>query len=113
TPLPQRGPEDNATILFTSGSTGRSKGADSEHRAGVQGAMSYVGAFAVVAHLMEKAGTLPSLQPSALVVIPLFHVTAAVPLVLTSFAIGRKLVIMKKWDAEEAMRLIEKEKITY
>ena len=75
--------------------------------------MSYVGAFAVVAHLMEKAGTLPSLQPSALVVIPLFHVTAAVPLVLTSFAIGRKLVIMKKWDAEEAMRLIEKEKITY
>lgn len=113
TPLPQMGPEDNATILFTSGSTGQSKGAFSEHRAVVQAAMSYVGAFAVVAHLMEKTGTLPSLQPCALVVIPLFHVTAAVPLVLTSYAIGRKLVIMKKWDAEEAMRLIEKEKVTY
>ena len=113
TPLPQMGPEDNATILFTSGSTGRSKGAYSEHRAVVQGAMSFVGAVAVVAHLMEKAGTLPSIQPNALVAIPLFHVTAAVPLVLTSYAIGRKLVIMKKWDAEEAMRLIEKEKVTY
>jgi len=113
TPLPQLGPEDNATILFTSGSTGRCKGAYSEHRAVVQGAMSYVAAVAVMANLMEKAGTLPDIQPSSLVTVPLFHVTAAVPLVLVSYAIGRKLVMMKKWDAEEAMRLIEKEKITY
>ncbi|MEW4468337.1 class I adenylate-forming enzyme family protein [Parasphingorhabdus sp. JC815] len=113
TPLPQLGPEDNATILFTSGSTGRCKGAYSEHRAVVQGAMSYVGAVAVMAQLMEEAGTMPDIQPSALVAVPLFHVTAAVPLVLVSYAIGRKLVMMKKWDAEEAMRLIEKEKITY
>ena len=113
TPLPQMGPEDNATILFTSGSTGRSKGAYSEHRAVVQGAMSFVGAYAVMAHMMEKAGTLPDIQPTALVAVPLFHVTASVPLVLVSYAIGRKLVMLKKWDAEEAMRLIEKEKVTY
>ena len=113
TALPQMGPEDNATILFTSGSTGRSKGAYAEHRSVVQGAMSFVGAFAVMAHLMEKAGTLPDIQPTALVAVPLFHVTASVPLILVSFAIGRKLVMMKKWDAEEAMRLIEKEKVTY
>jgi long-chain acyl-CoA synthetase len=52
-------------------------------------------------------------QPSALVNVPMFHVTAAVPLILQSFAIGRKLVLMPKWDAVEAMRLIEKERISY
>ncbi len=44
---------------------------------------------------------------------PLFHVTAEVPVFLQSFAMGRKLVLMPKWDAEEAMRLIEAEGITY
>ena len=113
TALPQMGPEDNATILFTSGSTGRSKGAYAEHRAVVQGAMSFVGAFAVMVDIMEKAGGLPDIQPTALVCVPLFHVTASVPLVLVSYAIGRKLVMLNKWDAEEAMKLIEKEKVTY
>ena len=75
--------------------------------------MSFVGAFAVMAHIMEQDGTLPSTQPTEMVAVPLFHVTASVPLVLVSFAIGRKLVFLNKWDAEEAMKLIEKEKVTY
>jgi len=113
TPLPQMAPEDNATILFTSGSTGRSKGAYSEHRAVVQGAMSFVGTVLVLVNIMTKAGTMPEGQPTAMVCVPLFHVTASVPLVLVSYAIGRKLVMLNKWDAEEAMRLIEKERVTY
>ena len=113
TPLPKMEAEDNATILFTSGSTGQSKGAYAEHRSVVQGAMSFVGAFAVMAAIMTEEGTMPTMQPTALAVVPLFHVTASVPLVLVSFAIGRRLVLMNKWDAEEAMRLIEKEKVTY
>ena len=56
---------------------------------------------------------MPDIQPTALVCVPLFHVTASVPLVLVSYAIGRKLVMLNKWDAEEAMKLIEKEKVTY
>ncbi len=113
TPLPQMTPEDNATILFTSGSTGRSKGAYAEHRSVVQGAMSFVGTVMVLVNIMEKQGTMPDGQPTALVCVPLFHVTASVPLVLVSYAIGRKLVFLNKWDAEEAMRLIEKERVTY
>jgi long-chain acyl-CoA synthetase len=113
TPLPVLDALDNATILYTSGSTGQSKGAWSDHRAVVQGAMSYVTQTLVFFEILSSTGaTLPA-QPSALVNVPLFHVTASVPLVLQSFAIGRKLVMMPKWDAEEAMRLIEKEKISY
>ena len=113
TPLPQMLPEDNATILFTSGSTGRSKGAYAEHRSVVQGAMSFVGTVLVLVNIMEKQGKMPGGQPTAMVCVPLFHVTASVPLVLVSYAIGRKLVLLNKWDAEEAMRLIEKERVTY
>mgnify|MGYP003631678997 FL=1 len=113
TPLPQMQTDDNATILFTSGSTGKSKGAYSEHRAVVQGAMSFVGTVLVLVNIMTKAGTMPEGQPTAMVCVPLFHVTASVPLVLVSYAIGRKLVMLNKWDAEEAMRLIEKERVTY
>ena len=43
----------------------------------------------------------------------LFHVTGEVPVMLNSFVVGRCMVIMPKWDAGEALRLIEKEKITY
>jgi acyl-CoA synthetase (AMP-forming)/AMP-acid ligase II len=113
TPLPAIDPLDNATILYTSGSTGQSKGAVSDHRAVVQGAMSYVGQTLVFFELLTASGQSMPAQPSALVNVPLFHVTASVPLVLQSFAIGRKLVMMPKWDAEEAMRIIEKERISY
>ena len=113
TPLPTIDPLDNATILYTSGSTGQSKGAVSDHRAVVQGAMSYVGQTLVFFELLSASGQSMPAQPSALVNVPLFHVTASIPLVLQSFAIGRKLVLMPKWDAEEAMRIIEKERITY
>jgi acyl-CoA synthetase (AMP-forming)/AMP-acid ligase II len=101
TPLPALDPTDNATILYTSGSTGQSKGAVSDHRAVVQGAMSYVGQTLVFFELLSSTGQAMPAQPSALVNVPLFHVTASIPLVLQSFAIGRKLVLMPKWDAEE------------
>nr|MDQ2879329.1 fatty acid--CoA ligase family protein [Pseudomonadota bacterium] len=48
-----------------------------------------------------------------LLTVPLFHVTAEIPVMLQSFAMGRKLVLMPKWDAEAAMRLIESERISY
>lgn len=113
TALPPIDPLDPATILYTSGSTGQSKGAWSDHRAVVQGAMSYVGQTLVFFEILASTGEAPTMQPATLLNVPLFHVTAAVPVLLQSFVIGRKLVMMPKWDAEHAMQLIEKEKITY
>lgn len=112
--LPELGPDDHATILFTSGSTGKSKGALSTHRQVVQGVFNYLAsALMMLAITAQDGEAMSALQPSTLLNVPLFHVTAEVPVMLQSLAIGRKLVLMPKWDAEEAMRLIEKEKITY
>ena len=113
TPLPELTGDDRATMLFTSGSTGQSKGAWSDHRGVTQGTMNYLAQSIAVLGLMEERGELPSSQPTALVNVPLFHVTGEVPLLLQSYALGRKLVLMPKWDAGEAMRLIEAETITY
>ncbi|MBS1239924.1 MAG: acyl--CoA ligase [Proteobacteria bacterium] len=113
TPLPELGPDDLATILFTSGSTGKSKGAASDHRGVVQATLNFAAQTLMVLGHMVEHGQQPSHPAAALVIVPLFHVTGEVPLFLQSFALGRRLVMMPKWDPVEAMRLIEAEKITY
>ncbi|MBN8808600.1 MAG: acyl--CoA ligase [Sphingomonas sp.] len=111
--LPELGPDDLATILFTSGSTGQSKGALSDHRAVLQAVLNYLAQALVMLGLATEDGNPPQGQPSTLLNVPLFHVTAEVPVMLQSFAMGRKLVLMPKWDALEAMRLIQAEAISY
>jgi len=110
--LPEIDPEDNATLLFTSGSTGLCKGALSTHRAVTTGTYSYATGLIVLRALLEQDGRPPP-TPRTLLSVPLFHVTGEVPVMLNSFVIGRCMVIMPKWDATEALRLIEKEGITY
>jgi len=113
TPLPELGPDDLASILFTSGSTGRSKGALSDHRGVVQAAFSFAANGLMVVNHMTEHGQGPQHPHAALVNVPLFHVTGEVPLFILSFLMGRKLVMMPRWNPLEAMRLIEAEKITY
>jgi acyl-CoA synthetase (AMP-forming)/AMP-acid ligase II len=112
--LPEIGPDDLATILFTSGSTGRSKGAFSTHRAVVQATFSYLATAMVILRFGLEDGTIKADRPqhAVLMTVPFFHVTGEVPMMLVSFAIGRKMVLMPKWNALQAMQLIERERVT-
>jgi long-chain acyl-CoA synthetase len=111
--LPHVAPEDDATILFTSGSTGAAKGAISTHRAVTTGVYAYTLGIVTLLGIKESEGDPPVNPPKTLVNVPLFHVTGEVPVMLNSFAIGRTMVLMAKWDPAEALRLIEAERITY
>ncbi|MGH6651892.1 MAG: class I adenylate-forming enzyme family protein [Sphingopyxis sp.] len=113
TVLPVLTGQDLATILFTSGSTGQSKGAYSRHEAVCQAIFNYVTQTASIVHLLTQDGLMSDIQPATLICTPLFHVTAEIPVFLQSFALGRKLVLMPKWNADEAMRLIQDEQCNY
>ena len=113
TPLPSVGPDDEATILFTSGSTGAAKGALSTHRAVTTGVYNYTLSLAALKAILVSENRYPGHPLRTLVNVPLFHVTGEVPVMLNSFVINRCLVMMRKWDAGEALRLMEQEKITY
>ena len=112
-PLPTPGPDAPATLLFTSGSTGQCKGALSDHRAKVQAAFHFAFASVMVATVLTQQGRPPDPAQATLLNLPLFHVTGEVNVMLQSFVLGRKMVVMRRWDAREALRLIEAERITY
>jgi acyl-CoA synthetase (AMP-forming)/AMP-acid ligase II len=111
--LPPLYPEDDATIMYTSGSTGAPKGAVATHRSVVSGALNYLVQGLAMLQLAQAAGVALPAQQVMLLNVPLFHITGSVPVLLVSMAIGRRMVIMHKWDAGEALRLIEKERATY
>jgi len=107
-------PDDYATIMYTSGSTGHPKGALSSHRGILSALFSWLLMGMASKSLEPEADEdTVSFAPAALLTIPLFHCTGSHSAFLLSMIVGRKLVIMHKWDAQEALRLIEEERITY
>jgi acyl-CoA synthetase (AMP-forming)/AMP-acid ligase II len=65
-----------------------------------------------VATIEGTIGKEPEIQPAILLAIPLFHVTGLHSIFLLSLALGRKIVMMRKWDVDAALELIQAEQIT-
>lgn len=115
-------PDDDATIFYTSGTTGFPKGAQLTHRGSVTNilnlaAMSTTTAMAeakaIAAGDMEAPRAREVLFPTAYMApTPLFHVTACNCLLHAATVGGAKVVLTYKWDAGRALELIERERVT-
>lgn len=103
-------PDDDATIFYTSGTTGHPKGALGTHRNLITNILSsgYCGARPYL-----RRGEMPP-DPTprvGLMVIPLFHVTACSASLMGAVFAGHTTIFMRKWDVEQAMEIIQREKV--
>jgi long-chain acyl-CoA synthetase len=111
-PAAQLHPKDDATILYTSGSTGHPKGAVSCHRNIISALLSWEldGKAAALTSGIEPVA--PASQPAALLGVPLFHATGSHAVFLASFRAQRRLISLYKWDVSQAAEIIEAERVT-
>lgn len=118
-PLPavEISPDDPATIFYTSGTTGFPKGTLGTHRNFCSVVVS--APYASTQNLLRMNYTFEDLEKlqqevkhALLLTVPLFHVTGCHGIMLGSLSSGSKMVMMYKWDPEEALELIERERVT-
>lgn len=109
------GPEDLALIMYTSGTSGKPKGAASTHRAICQALYNIECAAAAAAMSngeLIKAMLERGFEPTSLLAVPLFHVSGCHAQFLINLRGGRRIVMMYKWDVDKALDYIEKERVT-
>ena len=104
-------PDSDFCILYTSGTTGKPKGALLTHRSIINAVLSWKFLVECIQELRPDVPLIPD-NATILLSLPLFHVTAAHPVFLLSWLTGRRIVFMYRWDVDEALRLIREEKIT-
>lgn len=114
--LPQTAlaPDDDATILYTSGTTGFPKGAAGSHRNYITNVWNGLFATAVATKIAGGEVSFPSMpakRPVSLSTFPYFHIAGLCGLTTQTYN-GGIVVSQYKWDPLEALRLIEKHKIT-
>jgi fatty-acyl-CoA synthase len=95
----QLGEEDIICLLFTGGTTGKSKGARISYR---------MVAWNTLNTLIHEV------RPGDVTIThtPLFHTGGLLVYTVPLLTSGGTVVIMRRWDAEEMLRLVEQEKVT-
>jgi len=114
-PDPGLEPEDEATIFYTSGTTGKPKGALGTHRNICTNLMNAMVSNARA--FMRRGEMPPAPDPDApqrvtLLSVPLFHATGCHSILVGTYASGGRLVIIHRWNPEQALELIERERVT-
>jgi len=109
-------PEDDATIFYTSGTTGKPKGAVGTHRNMCTNLMSlfFLNSRAGMRSASGRGpgdGEEDGRQGAYLLSVPLFHATGCHSILVANTAAGNKLVMMHHWDPERALELIERERV--
>jgi long-chain acyl-CoA synthetase len=107
-------PDDDATIFYTSGTTGKPKGALGTHRSVCSTLFARPYGIAMAA---LRRGDAPAAvdasapQRSSLLSVPYFHVTGCMSTLIPALYYGVKIATMRRWDTLEALKLIERERI--
>ena len=115
------GLDDDATIFYTSGTTGFPKGAVGTHR-NILTNLANLGFWAQATALAAEKRGVPGggggrtaadgTPPAMLMTVPLFHVTGCHSIMLPVLSAGGKLILLHKWNPERALELIEREGVT-
>ena len=106
---------DPAILMFTSGTSGRPKGALLSHFNCCQALMNveFIGAGTYMTNMEEMNQQLASpTLPKTLLAVPLFHISGLLSQALINLRHGRALYMMYKWDIQEALRIVKEEQIT-
>ena len=103
-------PDDDASILYTSGTTGRPKGALGTHRNFATNILS--SGYAMARMILRRGDPLPEpAQKVSLTVIPLFHATALSAGLMGAMAAGHTSIYMRRFEPVAAMEIIERERV--
>jgi acyl-CoA synthetase (AMP-forming)/AMP-acid ligase II len=108
-------PDAPALMMYTSGTTGRPKGALSTHRAVVQSLLNIeclATAMAMINPAAMAGMQAAALPPVQMLAVPLFHVSGCHAVFLGALRAGRRIVMMYKWDVAEALRVVAAERVT-